>query len=304
MATLQEISQPFSLKKIANAIYVLFTPSATEKHLLLSVNVDKKLPSVLFGNQISIYRVILNLVGNAIKFTQQGSVNLTVKMQEQIDKDHVLVNILVRDTGIGIPEEKHQIIFDKLERLAPSYSEGQKGHGIGLYIVDQYVKAMNGRIKVESTLEKGSCFTVTLPLKVLKKNQDEIIHFPERIKKPRSRKRAATFSQGIVSASVVLEENAPIILLVEDHPMIQEMTHTILKSVGAHVDIASTGQEALELFSTKKYTVIYMDIGLPDMGGYDVARCLRAIEKRTKQRAYTDYRSICPCNYRYSTILW
>jgi signal transduction histidine kinase len=129
---------------------------------------DPHLPQRLIGHRGSIYRVVLNLIGNALKFTEQGEVILRAFLVATNQNNSIEVGITVQDTGPGIPEDKQEIIFEKLRRLTPSYKGKIEGSGIGLYIVDQYVKNMDGRVKVESQLGQGSAFTVFVPMTVVK----------------------------------------------------------------------------------------------------------------------------------------
>lgn len=286
MVQLQEVSQSFSMAKIIESIHTLFLPSATAKQLIFSVFQDAQLPVVLVGNQINIYRVILNLIGNAIKFTQSGSVSLSAVLDRRVDDKNIFVKIIVQDTGIGIPKDKQKIIFEKLQRLTPSYYNRQEGHGIGLYIVDQYVKAMQGTIDVDSTEGLGSKFTVTLPLKIAEPGETNIVIPPQLSEKEVP---AAQVPEPAIHTFKLLREqeqkqDAPRILLVEDNPLIQAVTKQMLQTTHVNVDVASTGNEAIDLFSPGKYSLIYMDIGLPDMDGYEVSQHLRAIEKEKKAK--------------------
>lgn len=284
LAQLKEINQPFSMAKIVEAIHSLFVPSATAKKLFFSASQDPQLPAVLIGNQINIYRVILNLVGNAIKFTPSGSVHLSIVLDHRVDDANIVVKIMVQDTGIGIPKDKQAVIFEKLQRLTPSYYNKQEGHGIGLYIVDQYVQAMQGTIEVDSVEGVGSKFIVTIPLKIAPSDEANIVIPPKlsaqevpaaRVPKP--------ITQSLSNAQdQVYQANAPRVLLVEDNPLIQAVTRQMLQTTQVNVDVASTGKEALDLFESKKYNLVYMDIGLPDMDGYEVSQRLRAIEAQTK----------------------
>lgn len=278
MSELQIIDQVFSINKIVDAIHELFTPSATAKKLSFTTHQDPAIPALLVGNQINIYRVILNLIGNAIKFTSQGEIDLSVKLHERLDNENIIVKIIVKDTGMGIPKDKQQIIFEKLQRLTPSYYNKQEGHGIGLYIVDQYVKAMNGTIEVDSDIGQGSTFTISIPLKIAKEDESKIVIPPKLTAKEVP---AVEIAEPFVpwKASInAPEQNAPHILLVEDNPLIQTVTKEMIRSAGAKVDVASDGKEALELFTPEKYAIIYMDIGLPDMDGYQISQHFRAIE--------------------------
>lgn len=277
---LQEVSQVFSMAKIVEAIHTLFVPSATAKKLVFNVHQDAQLPPTLVGNQINIYRVVLNLIGNAIKFTPSGSVTLSIVLDHKVDDENIVIKIIVQDTGIGIPKDKQNIIFEKLQRLTPSYYNRQEGHGIGLYIVDQYVKAMQGTIEVESTEGKGSTFTVTIPLKVAAPDETNIVIPPTlSAHEVPAAKVPEPVSQLLGDYHVQdLGEDLPRVLLVEDSPLIQAVTKEILQTAGARVDVASCGKEAIDLFVPGKYALIYMDIGLPDMDGYEVSQRLRAIE--------------------------
>lgn len=283
MAELQVIEKVFSMKKITDAIHDLFVPRATAKKLLFSVHLDSSLPDALVGNQNNIYRVILNLIGNAMKFTEKGAVDLSMKLHERMDDENVIIKIIVKDTGIGIPKDKQKIIFEKLQRLTPSYYNKQEGHGIGLYIVDQYVNAMHGHIDVESDVGKGSVFTVTLPLKVAKdaKNAKNDLVDPPKLtpKEVPSAAIVRPYVPPTLKNTKDFPDNAPRVLLVEDNAMIQAVTRQIIHAAEAVVDVASSGKEALELFVPGKYDVIYMDLGLPDVYGYEVSQRIRAIEK-------------------------
>ncbi|MES2203873.1 MAG: ATP-binding protein, partial [Pseudomonadota bacterium] len=241
-----------------------------------TIEIDPTLPQAVRGHHASIYRILLNLTGNALKFTKTGSVQLRAFLSETIAANQVRVGLEVKDTGIGIPEDQHEIIFEKLKRLTPSYEGKIEGSGIGLYIVDQYVKRMNGIVEVESALGKGSTFTVLLPLSIAPDISTASVN--------------ETQSQPITSSSITfkptasehkktLPANAPRIFLVEDNPLIQHVTEALLNGAGFSVDIAGTGAEALEKFSPGKYGLVYMDIGLPDQDGYSVAHAIREKEK-------------------------
>jgi PAS domain S-box-containing protein len=155
----------FSFSNLLDDIDALFSPTATMKNLVFNASCDPTLPKKMIGYRDSIYRVILNLVGNALKFTATGSVTVRVFLVEKMNQETIRVGIEVSDTGFGIPEDKQKVIFEKLHRLTPAYEGKTEGSGIGLYIVDQYVKRMGGEILVKSKVGEGSTFTVTFPIK-------------------------------------------------------------------------------------------------------------------------------------------
>lgn len=154
----------FDLKKEIDRITILLDPAKKLKNLAFNIEYDDNIPKHLLGARSAIYRILLNLLGNAFKFTEHGSITLRAKLTEESTPEKATVEIQVEDTGIGIPQNKHKIIFDRLTRLTPSYEGRYEGNGIGLYLVDKLVKALGGNIQVQSKEGKGSCFTVVLSL--------------------------------------------------------------------------------------------------------------------------------------------
>jgi len=277
-------SSTFSIKKLLEDIQALYLPKAISSHLMLEIECDSALPEAVDGHHDSLYRVLLNLVGNAIKFTKQGGVTLRANLLKRTDDNNILVELQVHDTGMGIPEDKHAAIFEKLYRVKPSYESQVEGSGIGLYIVDQYVKRMDGKIRVDSKVGEGSTFTVTLPLQVamsVSLKQAPMSKLSSDVAIPITA-QSKTINDAISdSATTNLEtDHLPKVLLVEDNPMIQFVTKNLLNTAGFAVDLAGSGEEALEMVEPNKYGLIYMDIGLPGMTGYQTAKAIREKEKQ------------------------
>ena len=226
------------------------------------------------GNRPSLYRVLQNLIGNAIKFTHQGSIDIHIKLYETLPSKDVTIQIVVEDTGIGIPHNKQRIVFENLRRLTPSHQGLYEGSGIGLYLVDKFVKAMAGKIYLESKENKGSKFTLALPFKVPliventphEKNEQAVLNTDNNFPTQEVYSRDVSPTQPIF------------ILLVEDNQIAQKMTRHLLESLGYHVDIANNGEEALQLLGQKRYDLVYMDVGLPDIDGCEVTRRWRKKE--------------------------
>ena len=289
MAEWSSEAEEFSLWALFEEIHTLFLPRAQSKNLKFTMNYDPHLPQRLIGHRGSIYRVVLNLIGNALKFTEQGEVILRAFLVSTNQNNSIEVGMAVQDTGPGIPEDKQEIIFEKLRRLTPSYEGKIEGSGIGLYIVDQYVKRMGGYVKVDSQLGCGSTFTIFLPMAVLK---DSTVNLISNIETPAPLPIAASQNLDMplvatTQEATVLLHDAPHILLVEDSPMVQVVTKTLLNDAGFQVDIAGTGAEAIAMFSSGKYGLIYMDIGLPDMDGYAVTQAIREKEKLAEKPIIT-----------------
>lgn len=270
----------FSIRKLVDDVRTLFLPKAMSGNLELQVEYDESLPKTVEGHRDSLYRVLLNLVGNAIKFTERGSVTLRAKMLKNAEDKRVNVEFQVQDTGMGIPEDKHKVIFEKLRRLKPSYESKIEGSGIGLYIVDQYVKRMGGEIRVDSKVGEGSTFTVTLPLKIVANEAVEsFIARPDvGVTKIQHDTISKKISNDMAAKNVCDMQDSPRVLVVEDTEVIQFVTKSLFNTAGFFVDIASTGEEAVEMFEPGKYGLIYMDIGLPKMNGYETAQAIRAKE--------------------------
>ncbi len=272
----------FSIKKLMEGVRALYLPEAMSNNLLLKLDYDENLPEFVEGHRDSLYRVLLNLVGNAIKFTEQGGVILRSKMLRNIESKQIDVEFQVQDTGIGIPEDKHKIIFEKLHRLTPSYESQIAGSGIGLYIADQYIKRLDGEIRVDSKVGEGSTFTVTLSLRIA--DDEAGLSHPEpgllMVKSSEViREKITRDVMPLNNSENQSPENLPRVLLVEDTEMVQFVTKSLLNSAGFSVDIASSGEEALEMFEPSKYGLIYMDIGLPKMNGYETTKAIRQKEK-------------------------
>jgi signal transduction histidine kinase len=157
----------FSVKVLMEEFYELFLPQANEKQLSLEINIQDDIPHKTLGCRAVLFRVILNLISNAFKFTEFGGIMIKVSVSKTGTDNQVILFVSVQDTGIGIPDEKQALIFERLSRLAPAFSKKIEGSGIGLYIVDQYVKRLKGTIQVKSRVGEGSTFIVSVPLKIV-----------------------------------------------------------------------------------------------------------------------------------------
>ena len=269
------IKERFSLKVLVGEVVSLFKPTASSKKLDLTVDYDEDIPAYVAGNRPALYRILQNLIGNAIKFTHAGYVKISVQLYKKISSEKVLLQLIVEDTGIGIPYDKHGVIFENLRRLTPSHQGIYQGSGIGLYIVDKFVKALSGEIYVESEENKGSKFTLALPLYIPLIASDTVPKKMSSLVSLHARQEAPAVS---TRPSPSVKTYFVSILLVEDNKIAQKITRSLLTSLGCSVETADTGEQALSMLDQKQYDLVYMDIGLPGIDGCEVTRQWRTKE--------------------------
>ena len=296
---LQESPEAFDLKALIQSVMQLVKSMALKKKIHCSLELEESVPHYLTGLPHPLSRTLLNLVNNALKFTKQGSVTVQIdvvdnehKNSSYIPGDSLTLQIRVTDTGIGIPKDKFETIFEPFTLLTPSYRGLYQGSGLGLYAVKCYVEQMQGTIDVESELGKGSCFTVNLPLKVA--GASDLTQNPEKpdndtpsdssVTETQEQQAPAPSSNKTTIATLESHQMHPdpdspkkkaTVLLVEDHWLIAEANQFHLRQIGCAVDIAATGQAALDQTAQKHYDLIFMDVGLPDKQGTEVTQELR-----------------------------
>ncbi|CAM3576655.1 PAS domain S-box protein [Flavobacterium psychrophilum] len=243
---------PFKLYLSIKAMLHLFETKIQEKNLKLVTIYDKNIPEVLVGDPVRLHQIILNLVSNAVKFTNKGKITVSVNLVSD-DEKSVSIKFAVTDTGIGIKEKKIENIFENFQQATSGTSRIYGGTGLGLAIVRQLVEAQNGKIEVESEFDKGSTFSFILDF--IKTTADAIFE-PENI-----------------------ELNTDIkdikILVVEDMELNQLLMRTLLDDFGFDCEIASNGKIAIEKLEEKEFDIILMDLQMPEMNGFDATDYIR-----------------------------
>ena len=254
----------FNLRELIDEVVVLVAPSVQEKNINLIIKYDEKIPKPVMGDKTRIQRIVLNLVDNAIKFSNQGSIILAIALKKQSPKE-IIVKISVKDTGIGIAEDKQQVIFSKFGRLTPAFAGIYKGYGLGLSTVKQFVAELNGEIDVKSKEGKGSTFTCVIPLKksLLNGADAKIADYHASVEADLSRSPLQKYR----------------VLLVEDNELAQWAAKHQLEQLCCQVELASDGKTALSLVKKNNYDMVFMDIGLPDKSGCDVTAEIRQWEQ-------------------------
>lgn len=262
--------QVFSLQTIFESIRELMVPSVEHRGLTFNIDFDTKIPSNLMGHRILLHRILLNLISNAIKFTPKGNINLSAELLEQ-DENGVTLKLCVADTGIGIPNDKLEEIFEPFKRLSPAYENNYQGTGLGLYVVKKFVTRMQGKLKVHSELNQGTSFELVLPLRTSSSSIQQ---------------QSSTDAMGKVINELSDDYKRPApncqykVLVVEDDPMAQIVSKIQLSSQECDVDIAINSKEAVICAQQKHYDLILMDIGLPDKDGCETTREIRRNEQK------------------------
>jgi len=265
------LKRPFNLEEILQNILKFHQLMALEKNLNLVLDFNENIPKNLIGDPIRIYRIMLELVTNSLKFTENGHVIISAKLGKKEGRD-VVIQVFVEDTGIGISVEKQQELFVRFKRFTPSYQGIYKGAGLGLSIVKQFIDDLGGEIYVNSRLDKGTTFVCIIPLKepLLNNNFDNNYSFVRSEVTSQNNKNEANVKRKKVSKKNVL--------IVEDQSIAALAVKELLVELGCQVDIAENGRIALSQIQIHRYNIIIMDIGLPDMDGYMVTKNIRSFE--------------------------
>lgn len=252
------IEQPVDATYVIKEIQTLFFEKTLKKGVSLTVEMSSNFPSGFILDEIRFKQIIFNLVGNAIKFTHKGYVHLNLQF-EAIDKEHGELRVQVIDTGIGIPEAQHEIIFDAFRQQSGQSNRDYAGAGLGLSISKRLAEKMNGRIELVSEPGEGSQFTLVLPkVKVFKKLIEQ--------KHPILPIENVLFKGSLI---MVVDDVYSNILTVEG----------LLDEMGLEIIHAESGEAALEILNHTTPDLILLDIRMPGMNGYEVAEKLRANER-------------------------
>ncbi len=254
----------FDLLQLAEDVTLLMHQKVREKGLTLEITSAPSLPRLILGDKNRLRQVLLNLVGNAIKFTPQGKVTIDIKVN-QLEQEQVHFTISVIDTGIGIPIDKQHKLFKKFSQIEVSTSREYGGTGLGLYICQQLVELMGGNLGVTSALGKGCTMWFTLQLPRVKAETPVVI---------------ATIPTK--SAVPVVDLKPVHILLVEDNKTNQMVTKIMLNKQGCQVSIANHGEEALMMITQQYYDLVFMDVQMPILDGYAATRMIRQREQQTQ----------------------
>lgn len=243
---------PFKLSQSISAMLHLFEIKIQEKNIKLIKEYDNNIPEVLIGDPVRLHQVIINLISNAVKFTNKGTITVGVHLLNE-DEEKVTIEFAVADTGIGISTDKLEKIFETFHQASSGTSRLYGGTGLGLAIVKQLVEPQGGIISVKSKVDEGSVFSFILSFQ---KTNGE-----------------ATFEIGTTEPGPELKDIK--ILVVEDIALNQLLMKTILNDFGFERDIAPDGKIAIKMLQAKSYDIILMDLQMPEMNGFEATEYIR-----------------------------
>lgn len=257
---------PFQVEEIVSDVVQNISFNAKKKALNISYELGDGVPEKLMGDPTRLKQLLLNFGSNAVKFTEQGGVTIHVELADR-DKRIPSVKYSVSDTGLGIPKDKQDGIFDPFKQADSSTTRKFGGTGLGLAICRQLIELMHGSVGVESEAGKGSTFWFKVPLKKVSGADDQ---------------------QSVASTEKPEEKGNPFdgmkVLVAEDDKMSQLVVRKFLEKEGLTVNVVNTGSEALDALDKNEYSAVLMDVQMPDMGGYEATELIRKKEGETGER--------------------
>ena len=234
----------------------IFSRQAVKKGVEFNIELPDDLPDTLYGDQVRLRQVLINIVSNAVKFTEKGQVKILVRLEKSLKKaGEIILSFTVSDTGIGIPAEKQDKVFELFSQVDASTTRRFGGTGLGAAIAKRLVELMGGEIHFTSEVGVGTNFSFSLPFVV-----DESL----------------PANSGNEAVPVI--HTPLVILLAEDNAYNQRYLHDLLSGLGHRVVLAEHGADAVQLFSEQLFDLVLMDVNMPRMSGYDATRAIRVIE--------------------------
>jgi len=254
--------ESFNLKKKINNIVLALANSAQDNNVKIHFEFDKDLPQNFIADQLKISQILINLIGNSIKFTKDGDIWIRVYKIEEEGKTYTL-RFEVEDNGIGISQEKQDHMFESFSQGSIQINRKYGGTGLGLSIVKGLIDILKGKIYVKSELEKGTAFYFEIPLEYTNIKEAE--------------EKKVTYFEGNASD---LDLSQVKILIVEDNKINQMITKKILTKMNLKCDIVDNGEDAVELIKNNNYNIILMDIHMPGISGIEATKIIRSFDKK------------------------
>ena len=260
----------YRLPELINESVINIKDVAQNKGLEFILDMDKKLPCELYGDEKHIRNILINLMNNAVKYTRHGFIKMIVSMDELKD-DNVTIRFSVADSGIGIKEEDIPKLFNKFEKFDSKKNSNIEGTGLGLTIVKAYTEHMGGTISVESEYGMGSTFSIVLTQRVMGHMRLEDYMAQEESVEAENVEETKTVSRRKFKAP-----NARI-LVTDDNNINLKVSASLFRSYGIRVDVAESGKQAIEMCKTNPYDIIFMDHMMPEMDGVEAMKRIRTL---------------------------
>ena len=251
----------YDFSSMIHDIVNMISMKAEAKELKVELYVDETLPSRLWGDDVRIRQILVNLLNNAVKYTEKGGV--TLRISGETKEDLALLKFVVEDTGIGIKEEDIAKLFEDFRRIDEERNRNIEGTGLGMSIAVQLLEMMESKLQIESVYGQGSTFSFQLEQKIIDK--EPIGNLEERI-----RQQATDYSYHAMFTAPEAE-----ILVVDDNLVNRKVVLNLLKATKVKIDGASSGQECLEMIREKQYDLIFMDHMMPEMDGVETLHCMK-----------------------------
>jgi len=264
-STIETENINFNLKLLLGNIQNSLKELASINNNAFTIEIDQNIPDFLIGDPTKLSQIFLNLINNALKFTKNGEVKVILATNE-INDEFTSIHFEVLDTGIGIPEEKIETVFDSFAQGSIEINRKYGGTGLGLTIVKKLIDILGGKIKLESKVGKGSSFTFDLSFKI-------------GIDTAHQEKISMDFDESILDGKRVL--------LIEDNKINQMITKKMVENKGMSCEVIDNGEDAIEAVKNKTYDLVLMDVHLPGINGTIATQTIRTFDKKTKIIALT-----------------
>ncbi len=270
--------EPFDLHELVQDVLELELPAIQAHHLSIETHLEGVVPHYVIGDKMKLHRILLNLAGNAIKFTKVGHIELNAKLISQ-DRDIATIEFQVKDTGIGIPKELQDKVFDRFFKISPSYKGLYTGNGIGLHIAQKYVELLGGQLTLKSQEGVGTTFSFILKLKLgsTKSIAQEREKVPL-VNQPIPELNTAQLPELPLTIKT-LDPHQLRVLLVEDNLSALKILQMMMEPYSTEIQTAGDAEYAFLLVQQQPFDLIITDIGLPNKNGDELTRDIRGFEK-------------------------
>lgn len=255
----------YDFSSVIHDVINMIRTKAETKDLYLKVHIDNNLPARMYGDDVRIRQILINILNNAVKYTEKGGITFSVT--GEMNGDEVMLRFSIEDTGIGIKEEDIAKLFSEFERIEEERNRHVEGTGLGMNITIQLLELMNSRLQVESTYGEGSTFSFDLSQKIT--DAEPIGNLEKRIQN-----QTENFSYEVTFTAPTAN-----VLVVDDNAVNRKVFISLLKETKIKIDEASGGLQCLGLVGLKKYDIIFLDHMMPDMDGIEALHKMKALDQ-------------------------